>query len=145
MRVILFLLKCLVGLFATVGFLMVLAAVLIGFTWRELETWRTQPQMPESMVLTLDLAEGIVERRPTGPWALVSLDKGIPLIALHDTLAAAAQDPSVKGLVLRAGHGPLTLARAQEVRTALLTFRKSGKPTMAFAETFGEAGNGTLH
>ncbi len=145
MRVLLFLLKCLVGIFATIGFLLVLAAVLVSFSWRELENWRAQPQLPASMVLTLDLSDGVIERRPATPLALAKFDSGIPLITMYDVLEAAAEDPAVKGLVLKAGAGPLTLARAQEIREALQVFRDSGKPTMAFAETFGEAGNGTLH
>ena len=36
----------------------------------------------------------------------------------------------------------MTLAQVQEVRAAVISFRAAGKPALAYAETFGEAGPG---
>ena len=46
---------------------------------------------------------------------------------------------------MRLGAGGLNQALAQELRAAVLRFRKAGKPTYGFAETFGEGGSGLLH
>ena len=65
MRVILFLLKCLVGLFATVGFLGVLAVVGLTLAVRESVPWeRKTAELPEEMVLLLDLSGQVIETRP---------------------------------------------------------------------------------
>src|SRR5262249_51466136 len=49
----------------------------------------------------------------------------------------------VKALVVKVGGKPIGLGVVQELREAVKRFRAAGKPTWAFAETFGEfsAGN----
>ena len=42
------------------------------------------------------------------------------------------------GLVARIGEAPLGFADIQEIRDAVLAFRKAGKPAVAWGETFGE-------
>ena len=62
-----------------------------------------------------------------------------PLVrALHD----AATDPHVVGLIAKVG-GALPWAAMQELRLAVRAFAASGKPTLAWAETFGE-GSGDM-
>ena len=60
-------------------------------------------------------------------------------------LEAAAGDDRVKGLVAHVGSGPLNMAYAQEIRDAVKAFRAKGKFAVAFAETFGEVGDGNTH
>ena len=60
-------------------------------------------------------------------------------------LEAAANDSRVKGVMLKVGRGPLNMAEAQEIRDAVAGFQNSSKPIHAFAESFGEGGDGTLH
>lgn len=55
------------------------------------------------------------------------------LRALHE----AGADPRVAGLVARVG-GALPWAVAQELRLGVAAFAASGKPTVAYAESFGE-------
>jgi protease-4 len=52
----------------------------------------------------------------------------------------------VRALVARVGGGrsPLGLARAQELRDAIGAFRSHGKLAVAWAETFGELGRGSV-
>jgi hypothetical protein len=71
MRIIMFLLKSLVGLFAAIGFLLISVLVAGSLFWRQLEplTEREVP-VPEATVLTLDLAAGIVETRSDNPHEL---------------------------------------------------------------------------
>ena len=146
MRVILFLLKCLVGLLATVGLLMVLGLVGLGLVVSQLEPWQTADEtVPETTVLTLDLRGGVVEALPDNPLSQVALED---VLVIRDSLVAldrAAEDPKVKGMVARLGQGALGLAQVQEIRDAIKRFRNRGKFTIAFAESFGEGGNGTLH
>ena len=55
------------------------------------------------------------------------------LRALHE----AADDPHVGGLIAKVG-GPLPWAVMQELRLGVRAFAASGKPTLAWAESFGE-------
>ncbi|MGO1118537.1 signal peptide peptidase SppA [Rhodovibrionaceae bacterium A322] len=142
MRVILFLLKCIVGVLATLGLVIAsLIVVLVLFGKQAAELKRTET-LPERMLLVLDLADGVVtEPRPlnfSSFGAATLLDQ---VVALEN----AAEDPRVDGLVVRLGSGELNQALAEELRSAVLRFRDAGKPTYGFAETFGEAGNGLLH
>lgn len=95
------------------------------------------------LVLELDLTEGLTEGPPADPLAaLLSMRRP----RLSDVLAGlkrARQDSRVKALIVKIG-GNLGLAMVQELRQAVVQFRASGKLTVAFAETFGEFGNGTV-
>ncbi len=59
------------------------------------------------------------------------------LKALHE----AAADRHVVGLIAKVG-GPLLWAGMQELRLGVAAFAASGKPTVAWAESFGEGGGG---
>src|SRR5690606_27482770 len=108
-------------------------------TVEKLRQRRTAP-----LILELDLTEGLTEGPPADPLAaLMSMRKP----RLSDVLAGlkrARQDPRVKGLVVKISGHPIGLATVQELRQAVVHFRASGKQTVAFAETFGEFGTGTV-
>lgn len=145
-RIILFLLKCVVGLFAAVGFLLIAAVVAGALLLPRFEPLQPRvAEVPGDTVLVLDLSEGLVERRSDNPLARASLGRVLVLRDAVTALEAAGRDDRVKGLVIRAGWGTPGLAQMQELRDAVAGFRAQGKPVTAFAETFGEAGNGTLH
>ncbi len=145
MRVVLFLLKCLVGLFAAIGFLVTLAVFGFSVGLREAPPWRADmPEIPDAAVLSLDLAGGVIETRPDSLLSRASLGR---VVVLRQTVAAlrrAETDDRVKGLVVRLGGGPIGFAQAQEIRSAVQSFRSSGRFAIAFTESFGEMGNGTL-
>ncbi|MEO3429087.1 signal peptide peptidase SppA [Pelagibius sp. CAU 1746] len=145
-RIIMFLLKCLLGLFATVGFLLIagIAATAV-FLPRFDGLEPAASDVPEETVLLLDLSRGLIEQRPVNPLARASLGHALVLREAVEALEAAGRDDRVKALVIRAGWGAPGLAQVQELRDAVTEFRAQGKPVTAFAETFGEAGNGTLH
>src|SRR3954449_6216457 len=96
------------------------------------------------ILLELDLSQPLVEHEPDDSIAKLR-SRGKPrlrpvLKALHD----AGDDPRVVGLVAKLGDAEMSLARAQEIRDAVAMFAVSGKPTVAWTETFGETGNGTI-
>ncbi|MFI6387776.1 signal peptide peptidase SppA [Nonomuraea sp. NPDC050547] len=96
------------------------------------------------LVLELDLTEGLTEGPPADPLsALLSMRK--PRLAdVLGGLKRARHDSRVKALIVKIGGQPLGLAMVQELRQAVIHFRASGKLTVAFSETFGEFGNGTV-
>jgi protease-4 len=95
-------------------------------------------------LLELDLTQPMIEAEPDDPIAKLR-SRGKPrLRAVLRTLYEAGEDKNVVGLIARLGDTTMTLAIAQEVRAAVRAFAGSGKPTVCWAETFGEAANGTV-
>ena len=150
MRVVLFLLKCVVGLFASIGFIVLLLALVGFYAWQEVIEWRTPDiEVPEGSILAMDLTEGVVERQPVGPFARATAG---PRVVLPEAVAAlddAAEDPRIGGIFVRFGRGDLGLAQAQDLRDAVGRFRESGKPAYAFAESvdggMGDGATSTIH
>ncbi len=97
-----------------------------------------------SLVLELDLTSGLREEPPTDPLERLTSRGELALPTLLDRLRDAAADPMVVGLVAKLGQARMSLAHAQELRDAVVEFRRSGKPSIAWAETFGELGRGTV-
>jgi protease-4 len=76
---------------------------------------------------------------PDDPLARLLNRRALRVRDVLDALELAADDERVVGLVARVGgqHG---LGVVQELRDAVVAFRASGKPTVAWADTFGEFG-----
>jgi protease-4 len=135
--------RILIGALAGIGLLVIAVILLAASAWRDFSN-RVEP-VPEQALLTLDLGDGVSETNAGDPLALAGLRRGLTMPDLVLGLEAAARDPHVKGLALKLGVGDLPLARAEEIRDALKDFRAQGKFVLAFAESFGEAGNGNTH
>ena len=119
----------------------VVAMVVAGFFFLD-QLGRPQVKVPDQAVLTIDLSEGLAKDHVRLPFAPV----GKPTVEdIVLGLEAAANDGRVKGVMLKVGRGPLNIAEAQEIRDAVARFQNSSKPIHAFAESFGEGGDGTLH
>ncbi|WP_119304395.1 S49 family peptidase [Dongia deserti] len=135
-----FVVRFIFWLLALIG-IAIVAMVVVGFFFFE-ELAKPRIQVPDQAVLTIDLSEGLAKEHITLPFAPI----GKPTIEdIVLGLEAAATDSRVKGVMLKVGRGPLNIAEAQEIRDALTGFHASSKPIHAFAESFGEAGDGTLH
>ena len=94
------------------------------------------------VLLELDLTEMPVEQDRDIPLARL---RGRGRQGLRATLRAlheSASDPRVVGLIAKVG-GALPWAGMQELRLGVRVFAASGKPTLAWAETFGE-GSGAM-
>ncbi|MDF2710121.1 signal peptide peptidase SppA [Nonomuraea muscovyensis] len=105
---------------------------------------RIRQRRTAPLVLELDLTEGLTDGPPSDALtAVLSMRKP----RLSDVLAGLKRgrdDSRVRALVVKLGGHPLGLGMVQELRQAVVRFRASGKLTVAFAETFGEFGNGTV-
>lgn len=98
--------------------------------------------MPEKIILEIDLNQEIKEYVPDDPAAQIMADKKLTLIEILEALEKGGDDDRVVGLVTRLGSVGMGFGKIQEIRDAILRFRESGKPTMAYADTFGEFGPG---
>lgn len=100
--------------------------------------------MPRRTVLEIDFGRGVVEQVPSSPLARAQAAHAYPLLDLLDALERAAADKRVVGLVARVGSDAPGIARAQEISEAVSAFGASGKPAVAYSETFGELQSGSL-
>ncbi|TAJ37426.1 MAG: peptidase S46 [Reyranella sp.] len=131
--------RYLVGLFATIGVLTLLL-VAGGVALLAYNPFAAGP-LPRSMVLSLDL-------RNVPPEAASSdlLHGGLfrssrDLVDVVQLLWQAADDPRVIGLFVEIGDDQAGLARVQELRQAIASFRGKGKFAVGFAESLGGSGS----
>ena len=125
---------------------LVLVVGLVGLAWwGASRLGEREVSVPQSVVLVADWRGGVAEKsRGPAPLAALGLD-GQP--ALPDVLRAldrAVDDPRVKGLVVRTDGSGFGLARAWELREAVLALREAGKFTALYADTFGELQGGMV-
>ncbi len=104
------------------------------------------PRVPRSTVLVLEPKGAIVEqlsgRAPD--LGLEDLLESVPtetlLRDLLDAIKAAKDDKRVKAILLDLEHmGGASLPKLEELRAALLDFKKSGKKVIAAAEDYGQS------
>jgi len=89
--------------------------------------------------LEINLNGQLEEYSPTMPF--MQYFQG-PIISLYDTwmnLRKAALDPRIKAVVLKFGILDSDWAKIEELRQAVINFRKSGKPIIAYFEESPEA------
>lgn len=116
-----------------VGFV-VLVAVALGLAW-----WLGGEKVAESTILEIDFGRQLIEYQPDDPLAAIFLDKQMTLRQFVETLHAAAADDNVVALVAEVTPaGGLGMAQLDELRDAIEVFRASGKPAIAFSDSFGE-------
>ncbi|CAA7620524.1 signal peptide peptidase SppA [Magnetospirillum sp. UT-4] len=135
--------RIIVGFLATLGLLVVVGLGLSIWAASALHD-RAQPPLPRRMVLELDLENEFREAESSDPFTRLSGEKSYVLRRVVAALDRAAADEHVVGLFATLGHAQLGMAGAQELRDAVARFRASDKPTVVFAETMGEFGNGTV-
>ncbi len=104
--------------------------------------WVFAGRVPKRVILEADFEQGMIEQAPDDGLARVLMTKKLRVRDVVEALRKASQDDRVKGLVARVGQTKVRLAQVQEVRDAVIAFRATGKPAIAYAETFGEAGPG---
>jgi protease-4 len=98
---------------------------------------------PPPLLLELDLTQPPLEVEPEDPIGKLRARGKARSAKVLRALHESGSDPRVAGLVARVGGSALPLAIAQELRDAVQAFAASGKPAVAWAETFGESSNGT--
>lgn len=130
-------LKFITRSFAILGFV-VFAISVTGWV---LMFTREKEHLPDSIILSLDLTKDIPETSEANP-IKAALGKTGSLV-LKDAVSAidfAAKDPRVKVVVGNFRENSVSMAGTQELRDAIARFRDKGKPSYAFATSFGEFG-----
>jgi protease IV len=132
-------------LFMSVGVVAVLLLMLVAGYF--LFTWVADRTLPENIVLEADFERAYAETAREGLLERFSLRKTPRLFDVTTALARAAEDDRVVMLVAKVGSTSMRTGKIQEIREAVLNFRATGKPAIAYADTFGEfaAGNTAYH
>jgi protease-4 len=99
---------------------------------------RMRQRRTAPLILELDLTEGLTEEPPADPVSAVLAMRRPRLADVLDGLRRARADDRVKALVAKVGGRRIGFARVQELRNAIADFGRSGKATVAWAETFGD-------
>lgn len=126
------------GVFAGLVAFFVVLPVLALLFFAAAAAGSAKPTVPAHSVLELDLREGLTDQSSTNPFAM--LGGGHSVTRVVDVLAQAEDDSNVKALLIRAPQGGMTPAHADELRQAILRFKKSGKLVIAHSQGFAPSG-----
>ena len=109
--------------------------------------WGVKGSVPSKTLLEADFEQSLPEYAPENSIAAALQGETFTLRDAVEALDRASKDDRVSGLVARIGNAGLGLAQLQELRDAVIAFRRSGKPAIAWSETFGEfqSGNGSYY
>lgn len=121
-----------------IGFFVLMGAVIGTFSSSLLFRDAKVPSLPEKTILFMPLKETFVEHKNALGYAL-----GDKVPAIRDvitTIEQAAQDNRVKGLVVGDQGGKLSLVHLEELRSAVMRFRETGKKTYFYSPSFESLG-----
>jgi protease-4 len=114
-----------------------LVLVVVGVVALFWLSWR-QHRVPQRTVIEIDFADPIQEVVADDPFAELFAQDRMRLRDVVEGLRLAGEDDKVVGLVADLSHVQLGFAQIEEVREAVTAFRRSGKPAIAYADSFGE-------
>jgi protease IV len=89
-------------------------------------------ELPSKAVLVIDVGGEIEEQRTPDFFSALSGDTEPVLHDYTDALDTAANDSKVTGLIVRISPIATGWGKLEEIRTHLLAFRKSGKPSICY-------------
>ncbi|OIN87560.1 MAG: signal peptide peptidase SppA [Alphaproteobacteria bacterium CG1_02_46_17] len=122
----------------------VLFSAVIG-VWSAMHAGKKSiPVLPDQMILTLSLDGRIPEESGMSQYlALLNIrDEPLTFNVLIDSIEKAITDERVKALALNVSSTGYDISQLQEIRKAVLTFKKSGKKTYIYSESYGGSGYG---
>ncbi len=104
----------------------------------------TSPVRPETgnkAILVLDLGQTFHERMQENPLSELGTDDQYNIPGLYDVIrliATAKQDSSIKGIYVKCNDNENGFASNEELRRALIDFKKSGKFVIAYGELISQ-------
>lgn len=120
------------------GFMIMISMLLSLYTLSKLGN-ATKVEMPNEMVLLLDLKDGIAEIQAdasfTDPFAVDNLTLRHYIAAIEE----AKRDPRVKGIFARMREGAFSPVHVQELRKSLVSFKESGKFAYIYSTSYGDS------
>lgn len=127
------LLAMLVGFFLFVGFISSLAS------FAESKT----PSVPSSAVMVLNFSSAVTEQSIEDPFSALNpfssgTSKSTGILDFVQTIDHAAADSRIKFIYMNLNSVNAGISHIEEIRSALLRFRESGKPVIAYADNYSQ-------
>ncbi len=122
----------------------VLISAIIG-VWSAMHAGKKAvPVLPDKMILTLNLDGRVPEESGMSQYlALLNIrEEPLTFNVLIDSIERAAKDSHVKALALHVASAGYDISQLQEIRKSILNFKKSGKKTYIYSESYGGTGYG---
>jgi protease-4 len=103
------------------------------------------PIVPDSAILGINFASAITEQSIEEPFAAFNpfaggSSKSTGILDFIQTIDRAATDPAIKMVYLNLNELNAGISHIEEIRAALVRFRESGKPIIAYADNYSQAG-----
>ena len=120
--------------FCFIGFFIFLALI-AGLTSAE------KPLVEKNSVLVLNIGQQFNEQEVDNPLASFTGNPELNVPGVYDVvrlLHRAADDASIKGIYIQSGLNPNGFATSEEIRNALIAFKKSGKFIIAYSEMMNQ-------
>lgn len=126
-----------------IGMIMLISAA-IGVAASMRGNRAATPVIPDNIVLTLNLSGAFPESSGASQYlSLLKLkDEPLTLSVVIDSIDQAAKDKRVKALAFKASSSGYDISQLQEIRSAVQRFKKTGKKTVIYSESYGGSGYG---
>ncbi len=135
------LLKLIVFFFACIGFLTVIVIFgLMSLVESGVSSIHTSSPVPDRVILELDLTKPVVEYVDQDSISGIFNQHKLTVMKVIESLRLAADDDRVVGVIAKIDSVPMGLATRQQIYSAVADFKRSGKFTAIYAETFGQMG-----
>ncbi len=100
-----------------------------------------KPVVEKNSVLVVNLGQPFEEQQIESPLAILSSNDALSIPGVYDVVRLihkAGTDDKIKGIYLMSGISPNGFATSDEIRNALIAFRKSGKFIVAYSEMMSQ-------
>lgn len=106
---------------------------------------KSVPSVPSSAILGINFDNTITEQALDDPFGSLSPLKDVSskttgILDFIQTIDRAAEDPSIKFIYMNLNKLSAGISHIEEIRAALVRFHKSGKPIIAYADNYTQAG-----
>jgi protease-4 len=127
------------ALLALVVFVLIAVFVLAGIVGGLLSPGK--PEIGSKVVLMVDLGQSFKEQTQDNPLSGLSSDDQYDAPGLYDVirlLQHAKEDSAIKGIYIKCNSNPNGFASNEEIRHALIDFKKSGKFVYAYGDMISQ-------
>ena len=100
-----------------------------------------KPLVERNSVLVVNLGQPFQEQQIESPLAILSSNDELTIPGVYDVVRLihkAGKDDKIKGIYLMSGINPNGFATSEEIRNALVEFKKSGKFIVAYSEMMNQ-------
>lgn len=104
-----------------------------------LSSSESETMVSKNSVMMLELKGELMERAQDNPWEVLLGDDTYVTYGLDDVLSSikkAKEHKDIKGIYLQCSYLSTSFAALQEIRDALIDFKKSGKFVVAYADNY---------